>query len=213
MNGTGFQRDTLRTDGNFLEFLAHGQVIRSVGGDVEAIRLLSCLGCFSHGEVAGGRGQDNFPSLSIGIPEVTAPGILGQVLDHAGLEGVAFNVPSSFQKVTFGLDREAVVTALPEMAGETVLSAHMEPVTPLNLMHETDQFFRSGSAKEQVDMVGHEAVVVEVNIVRRDGCRAESEVESEVVLFAEDALSIVSARGDMVEAGFAPCSWLSSHVW
>jgi len=124
--------------------------------------------------------------LAEGIVSVTGPGIILSPLDDFSPKGVALDVATGLQEVAFGFDGEAVVTALPEMPEEAVLSAHMEPIAPLDLVHEADQFFRCGGAQEQMDMVGHEAIMMEVGIVSGRCFRAELKIERVVLFFPEE---------------------------
>lgn len=78
-------------------------------------------------------------------------------------------------------------------------------------MHEADQSFRCGGAQEQMDMVGHEAIMMEVGIVSGECCRAEAKVEQVVIFFPEDPLAVIPPRGDVVETGFAPSSRFTAH--
>lgn len=61
-------------------------------------------------------------------------------------------------------------------------------------------------------MVGHKAVVVKLNLIGSEGRCAEPKVKGVAVFFTEDALAVVAARSDVVEAAFAPSSRFPSHI-
>ena len=130
-----------------------------------AIGLLACLRGGPEGVVNRGRSKWNLPRFSIGVGRVTAPRIRFQGGHHAGLKRVAFDVATGFEEIALGFNRKTVITALPEMAADPIRAAHVEPVASLEVMQGSAEFLRVAGTEEQVNMIGHEAVVMELGLV------------------------------------------------
>ncbi len=136
--------------------------------------------------------------LSQPVVPVAAPAILAGVLHHQCANGVEFDVAHAGEQVGFCLDDAGLVAAFPQAAGAAVGAVDVLHVAPPDGLHELGDSCLSFRCYQQVNMVGHEGIGV--NVAVPIGSRFFQPVEVEVViLLGEKAgLPIDSALNDVL---------------
>ena len=126
-----------------------------------------------------------------------APAITAWCLDQSGAHGVELHVPRRGQEVVFIHD-ERSEAALAQVPSPALPEVDPPRVPPTCLADGAMQAFGGLRDDDQVNMVGHQAICPDRDLL----CAAESRDELEVVLeifFTEERLlSAVSPLGDMV---------------
>jgi len=132
--------------------------------------------------------------------------------DHAGLDGVALDVTRAGQEVGVGVDHRGLEPALEQGADQAVAAAVLKPGGDEQAGHDRGEAVGAVEVNQEVEVVGHEAVVVDAE--GGGGVAGEQFQEvGEVVGVVEGGFAGVAAVED-VEAGVGGVSsaaWSTGH--
>ena len=104
-----------------------------------------------------------------------------------------------------------MVTALPKMAADPVRTAHVEPIASLEVMQRSAEFLRVVGTEEQVNVIRHKAVVMDLSLVKGGGGSQEPQVAGVICCLSKNSLTVATSGHHMVEACFGPRMGMSSH--
>jgi len=177
--------------------------------------LPSCLAVLWGGgeaEVSRGGGEER-----IGLPKgrvaITGPRIEFRFLDQLGFEGIAFDVSAGLKQIGILHDRKTLVAALPEMAGSAVGAPVVPSVCQLKPLQGGNEGLRVLRVKEQMDVVGHEAIVVTAQGRGfREKFVEEASVDFIVRRLVEYRLPIIAACKDMIGSLWGECACGPRHL-
>jgi len=154
------------------------------------------------GGPVGGPSFEIEPSLGSGGGGVglgAAPGPIGGRSDEVGADGIAFDVGEDGGEVA-GFDRARIEAILPEVAGLGSADVEVAGVIVVGKTDGAGEGAGGGGRGDDVDVVGHEAVAEDVDLVGGGVFLEEREVEGTVGIREEDVLAVVAALGDVVRA-------------
>lgn len=119
--------------------------------------------------------------------------------DQAGADGIAQAVAEHREQMSVLLNREALETALPDMAVAMVVPVIAAHVTREPPMDERAEGIRGCGLEHEMEVVGHEAEAEDLD--RIAGFRIGEQVEESAVVrvFVKDHRAGVAAVEDMVD--------------
>jgi len=126
-----------------------------------------------------------------------APAITAWCLDQSGAHGVELHVPRRGQEVVFIHD-ERGEAALPRVPSPALPEVDRPRVRPMCLADGATQALGGPRDNDQVNMIWHQAICSERDLLRAAELCHELEVVLVVFLTEECLLSEVSPLGDMV---------------
>src|SRR5699024_6249095 len=103
--------------------------------------------------------------LAHGMCSIAGPSIIGGLRHHLGPYGVQFYVAIARQQVTCTVDQAGPIASLPERTRALLSAVHVINVPTPQTLHGFGNPVRLVRCHEQVDMVGHEDVGVDVTLV------------------------------------------------
>ena len=127
-----------------------------------------------------------------------APAVVAGGFDHAGAEGVGLDVAEDRQEVVVVLDDGALEPALPDVAAAVVAAVVALGVGDEQALHDPADR-RLAGADQQMDVVGHEAVAVELERLPLLQVGEGLEEGGVVVVVEEDRCAVVAAVDDVVD--------------
>ncbi len=119
--------------------------------------------------------------------------------DEAGANGIAFDISENGGEVA-RFDGAGVETMAPEMAGFTAADVEPAGVVVVSEADGAGESLGRGGGGDDVDVVGHEAIAEDIDLVSGGVLLKEFEVDFAVSVGEEDVLAVVAALGDVVRA-------------
>ena len=138
------------------------------------------------------------------------PAITAWCLDRSGAHGVELHVPRRGQEVVFIHD-ERGEAALPQVPSPALPEVDPPRVPPMCLADGATQALGGLRDNDQVNMIGHQAICPDRDLLCAAELRHELEVVLVVFLTEERLLSAVSPLGDMVGHARSYHTCQSSH--
>lgn len=148
---------------------------------------------------------------SLGVEGSARVEVIGRFLDQACFDRVALDVSPALKIVTFLSDTRASEAFLEDMAGEETGLLEVAGIGELNSMHESGEVVSILNFEEEVKMVRHEAVVIDLNRERL-GVAVQMLEEAEVIgIFSEEIPAVIAAVKDVVDPTVNEFSWFTRH--
>lgn len=170
-----------------------------LGPDERAIAGLPLGGVLPEGFVEGIEGHQRImPTLRVDPVARPRVGVRGG--HHPRADRVELDVGATLEEVVVLRDEQTLETILPEVAGVAVPSLVGQGVAEVEALHGLAQTYACRSFDNQVHVVRHEAVVVEVEAVFREVGGNESTVALEVGLIMKDRCAVVPTGQNVVAA-------------
>lgn len=138
------------------------------------------------------------------------PLVLFGLLDHAGADGVEFDVGEGADEVGFG-EGAGVEAVLPEVAGAVAAGIDHLGVAAVGAAEEDGEGVLVFGDGDEVDVIGHEAEGEEADAGVWEVGGEEVEVDAAVGLGEEDVLVVGAALGDVVGAAWEDDASISWH--
>ena len=156
-------------------------------------------------------GREQGIVLAQGITRVTGIRVLAGTLHHAGTYRIEFDVPLAGEQITVVLYQAGVVPALPQGAGAPVQSVDGLHVLATQGLHDAGDGGGPGGRDQQVHVVGHQHVGVDVALVPARGGRQYLQVEVVVGGLKEHGLLVHAAHEHMLGHVGNEQSWFTRH--
>lgn len=206
-------------------FEAGEEVFVAVGaaGEGAAAEEADFGGVFGGGEqgLPGGGGAVVLPEVEVeeavavgGEAEVglgARPLILFGFLDHAGADGVEFDVGEGAVEVGFG-QGAAVVAVLPEVAGAVALGVDHLGVAAVGAAEEDGEGVFVFGDGDEMDVVGHLAPGEEADLGVGEIFAEQAEVGGVIGVTEEDALAVGAALDDVIGDSGEDTAGISGHL-
>lgn len=132
------------------------------------------------------------------VVPVARPFVLAGIIDHAGAQGVEFDVAHAGQQVGVSLDEAGFVAAFPQAAGAFVVAVDVLDVAAANGLHEPGYAVLGFRRYQQMNVVGHEHVGMNGAVPIGSRFLEPMEVAVIILLGEETGLSINAALDDML---------------
>src|SRR5262249_46735680 len=128
-------------------------------------------------------------------------------------DGIALDVAAATEQVSAALDGRTFETALPAVADETVPAMAVVDVSPQQPSHQCRQLPGIVELQEQVEVVGHQTVMVEPECESLSIACDQGEEGAVIFIVAEDCLSVVPPIHQVVASLLGPliATWHSWH--
>ncbi len=146
-----------------------------------------------------------------GVGEGAAPGPVGGGLDQVGADRVAFDIGEDGGEIA-GFKGTGVEAILPEVTGLGAADVDVAGVVVVGEADGAGERGGGGGRGDDVDVVGHEAVAEDLDLVSGRIFLEESEVEGAVGIGEEDGLAVVAALGDVMGAVGDDDAGASGHM-
>ncbi len=147
---------------------------------------------------------------SRGSHRAAPPAITAWCLDRSGAHGVELHVPRRGQEVVFIHD-ERGEAALPQVPLPALPEVDRPRVPPMCLADGATQALGGLLENDQVNLIGHQAICPDRDLLCTAELRHELEVVLVIFLTEERLLSAVSPLGDMVGYARSYHTCQSSH--
>ncbi len=183
--------------------------------DVLLPSCLAVLGVGSEIQISRGMGEERI-GLSKGGVAITGPGIEFWFLGQFGFQGISFDVSAGLQEIGVVYDGQAFVAALPEVSGGSVNTSVVPGIGQLKPLKRGDQGLSVFGVEQQMDVVGHQAVVVTAQ-GRGFGEEFMKQPSIGFVIrrFMKNGLAVISPGQDVVGGLRCQCSsgaWHGYHL-
>ena len=124
---------------------------------------------------------------------ITRPRILFGPVDHAGADGVLINVPSASQQVLIGLDWAAFESRFPQCSAPAVHEIQPSGMPAREPLHgETEAGFAIARVDDEVYVIAHQAIGVDLQFQRFAEFRECSQIVFAIGIAEEDVMPAVS---------------------
>lgn len=208
-----FERCTSKQGGEFIHRVEGGDFLGLVLGDKIEIGLLALRLLF------GQHGQQRLalqpvPLLCQGqVTCVTAPGIIIQLPDQPGTEGITVDIAQDFEQMTVILNQNGLVTSAKQLPVLPVGTIEVLGIDAIDVTHATRQIPLRG-LEQQVIMVGHQAVSRNLHIPALGGLANDFQKSSIIIRLKKNILSSAAAIHDMVpRPGKFNTKWSAHGKW
>lgn len=135
------------------------------------------------------------------LPEVggaTGPAPGRGVVDQPGADGVEFDVAVTGEHVLLAIDQAGLVAAFPECAAAAMAGVEQADVLTPELLHHPADVARLWRRGQQVDVVVHQYVRMQVHACRQQCFTQERQVAAPVAVIQEAGQPVVPALHDVL---------------
>jgi len=130
-----------------------------------------------------------------------APTIIPRRLDHSRRQRVPLYVAPAAEPVAFPLNDRTLETALPEMANIAVTPGVIMHVGTQQARHERRQVQGIGKLNQQVEVVGHQAIVIEPKTQALAITAQQTQEKNTILVFGENGVAVVPTAEDVEASG------------
>ena len=120
------------------------------------------------------------------------------------------DVTDQFQQISLPITQDRLIPALEEVSNAPMPPVVVLRVSKLYPLHDLGQRNLAG-LKQQVDMVGHQHVGVELKVVSLSVMLQSLQIDAAVFVVPKDILALVASDDDMVESALKLNPWLACH--
>lgn len=132
-------------------------------------------------------------------------------MDDSRLDGIKFDVGGASQKVDIFFDQEAFEAVLPEVPHVRIFLLVIKGVGQVEFLHGGRQRRARKGSEHQMDVIGHEAIVVEPEGMNPLEAGQDGQVGLEIAPFVENGLAVIAPCEDVEDAFFWDDSWAAGH--
>lgn len=121
------------------------------------------------------------------------PGEACRIIGHAGTDGIEVDVAVAVQYIALTVDQTGLVAALPQCPGTPVTGVELADVAASELLHETRDCTDLWRGSQQVNMVIHQYVGVQLAARVEQGFAQQRQVTSPIVIIEKAGRAVVAA--------------------
>ena len=165
--------------------------------DELSVTGLTLRGCLPEARIERVR-RDEGVVVSFGVDAVTRPRVSGRRRDHVGPHRVQLHIGTTLEQIVVFRDQETLEAILPEVAGMTAPLFVREGIAEVDPLHGLAKFFGCCGLYYQMNVVRHQAIVVECDLVLGKVRRDELPVTLEISRIMEDGRPVVTPGEDVV---------------
>ena len=132
--------------------------------------------------------------LTPGMVTIAGPGVLLRGGHHVGGDRVEFDIPVTGQQIGVGIDQAGLVSAFPQGAATAVGLVDIGNVQPADVLQDLgDAPICMLLGQQQVDVIGHQAIGMEFDVITAAALPQNLKVILVVVIGEETGIAVVAA--------------------
>jgi hypothetical protein len=140
---------------------------------------------------------DDRVGVALRIGPIAGPAILARMTYHSGAHGVQLDVAMTDHQICIAVDRRCAISPFPQGSGAAPRIVHVAHIATAERLHRARKAFGALRRQQQVDVVGHQHVGMDVAAVFPHGGQQPSQENFAILVRMENRLPVVAALDHM----------------